>query len=158
MFSVRPAVPDDAELIHRLIVELARYEKAEASVKATTDEIRRSIFDANSNVSAFIGEWDNLPVAYAVCFENYSTWLGKSGLYLEDLYVSPAHRGRGTGLALMKYLARHAVSKGCERFEWSVLDWNTPAIDFYQSIGAKSMDEWISYRLEGGALTQFAED
>ncbi|HEY8569978.1 GNAT family N-acetyltransferase, partial [Microbulbifer sp.] len=99
---------------------------------------------------------DNKPVGFAVYFFNYSTWLGKNGLYLEDLYISPEYRGAGAGKALLKHLAKIAVSKNCGRFEWSVLDWNEPAIRFYQSIGAKSQDEWVGYRLAGNALEEFA--
>lgn len=99
---------------------------------------------------------NNQPIGYAVYFFNYSTWLGKSGLYLEDLYVSPEYRGVGAGKALLKHLAKIAVAKQCGRFEWSVLDWNEPAINFYQSIGAKPQDEWVGYRLAGPALEHFA--
>jgi GNAT superfamily N-acetyltransferase len=99
---------------------------------------------------------DNEPIGYAVYFFNYSTWLGRHGLYLEDLYVSPEHRGAGAGKALLKHLAQLAVAKGCGRFEWSVLDWNEPAIRFYQAIGARPQDEWVGYRLTGEALEAFA--
>ena len=154
--TIRPAVPDDAETIFYFIKELAIYEKAEHEVVTTPDEIHSSIFGAGSTVQALICNIGESVVGFAVYFFNYSTWQDKNGLYLEDLYVSPEHRGAGAGKALLQYLAREAVALDCGRFEWSVLDWNTPAIEFYESIGAKPQAEWIRYRLDGDALTQFA--
>lgn len=114
------------------------------------------MFGANTTTKAVICTFNNEPIGFAVYFFNFSTWLGKHGLYLEDLYVSPEHRGVGAGKALLKHLASIAVSKECGRFEWSVLDWNEPAIQFYESIGAKPQNEWIGYRLAGKALEEFA--
>ena len=154
---MQAATIDDAALILGFIKELALYEKAEHEVIATESDIKKSLFAPGSTTHAVICSIDNEPIGYAVYFFNYSTWLGKHGLYLEDLYVSPEHRGVGAGKALLKHLANIAVARGCGRFEWSVLDWNEPAINFYQSIGAKPQDEWIGYRLAGPALKQFAK-
>lgn len=154
--TIRKAERNDAALILQFIVELAVYEKAEDEVVATLADIENSIFGDEHNTDAIICEVNGKPIGFAVYFFNYSTWQGKHGLYLEDLYVSPDHRGSGAGKALLKYLAKIAISKNCGRFEWSVLDWNEPAIQFYQSIGAKPKDEWIGYRLSDEALEAFA--
>lgn len=156
--TIRPATPDDAELILRFITELAIYEKAEHEVKTDAAGIRDSLFAEGSTAHGLICENDGQPIGYAVYFFNYSTWLGKHGLYLEDLYVSPQARGIGAGKALLRHLAQLAVARGCGRFEWSVLDWNTPAIDFYESFGARPQSEWTTYRLTGQALLDFATD
>ncbi|WP_321786734.1 GNAT family N-acetyltransferase [Paraburkholderia sp. J94] len=154
--TIRPATANDAALILRFITELAIYEKAEDQVAATTETITSSLFNDASPAKALICELDGQAVGYAVYFFSYSTWQAKSGLYLEDLYVSPDARGQGAGKRLLQHLAGIAVEKGCGRFEWSVLDWNTPAIEFYQSLGAKPQDEWIRYRLEGEAIRTLA--
>ncbi|MBB5878312.1 GNAT family N-acetyltransferase [Xanthomonas sp. 3498] len=153
---IRPAVADDAALILRLIRDLARYERAEDAVQTDEAGLRASLFGADVRAQALICEADGQPIGYAVYFYNYSTWLGRNGLYLEDLYVDPAHRGVGAGKALLQHLARQAVAEGCGRFEWSVLDWNQPAIDFYEAVGARAQDEWTVYRLQGEALARFA--
>lgn len=153
---IRPANRDDAALILRLITDLASYEKAEHEVKTDVAGIQASLFAAGSTAHALICERDGQPIGYAVYFFNYSTWLGQHGLYLEDLYISPEQRGSGAGKALLRHLAQLAVNQGCGRFEWAVLDWNQPAIDFYQSFGAKPQDEWTTYRLTGQALRDFA--
>lgn len=153
---IRPATPDDAELILRFITDLAIYEKAEHEVKTDAAGIRDSLFAEGSTAHGLICENDGQPIGYAVYFFNYSTWLGKHGLYLEDLYVSPEARGLGAGKALLRHLAQLAVARGCGRFEWSVLDWNKPAIDFYESFGARPQSEWVGYRLTGQALLDFA--
>jgi len=154
--NIRPATPDDAELILRFITELAIYEKAEHEVKTDAAGIRDSLFAERATAHGLICEHQGRPIGYAVYFFNYSTWLGKHGLYLEDLYVSPEARGLGAGKALLRHLAQLAVARDCGRFEWSVLDWNTPAIDFYQSFGARPQSEWTTYRLTGQALLDFA--
>jgi GNAT superfamily N-acetyltransferase len=154
--EIRNARVTDSALILRFITELARYEKAENEVTATESDIRNSLFGNRSTTSALICTLNRNPIGFAVYFFNYSTWLGKHGLYLEDLYVSPDNRGAGAGTALLKHLAKMAVSNDCSRFEWSVLDWNKPAIKFYQAIGAKPQDEWVGYRLTGKALEEFA--
>ncbi|UFQ97959.1 GNAT family N-acetyltransferase [Pseudomonas wenzhouensis] len=156
--TIRPATSDDAELILRFITELAIYEKAEHEVKTDAAGIRDSLFADGSTAHGLICEHDGQPIGYAVYFFNYSTWLGKHGLYLEDLYISPEARGLGAGKALLRHLAQVAVARGCGRFEWSVLDWNTPAIDFYESFGARPQSEWTTYRLTGQALLDFAAD
>ncbi len=156
--DIRPAVAEDAALILSLVTDLAIYEKAEHEVVATEDDIRESLFTDNSTALGLICSIYGKPVGYAVYFYNYSTWLGKNGLYLEDLYVMPEHRSKGVGKAMLQYLAKIAVSNNCGRFEWSVLDWNTPAITFYKSIGALPQEEWVAYRLSGQALKKFAEN
>ncbi|WP_339080860.1 GNAT family N-acetyltransferase [Pseudomonas sp. TMP9] len=156
--NIRPAIVEDAALILRFIVDLAIYEKAEHEVKTDVAGIEASLFGPDSSTQALICEHEGQPIGYAVYFFNYSTWLGKHGLYLEDLYVSPEKRGVGAGKALLRHLAQLAVAKRCGRFEWAVLDWNQPAIDFYQSFGARPQDEWTTYRLTGQALLDFAED
>ncbi|WP_191601778.1 GNAT family N-acetyltransferase [Marinomonas algicola] len=154
---IRAATIDDTSIILNFITELAIYEKAEHEVLATEDSIRASIFDEKSHTYALICELDGVPIGSAIYFFNYSTWLAKSGLYLEDLYVSPEYRGQKAGLKLLKALAKIAVDKDCARFEWSCLDWNTPAREFYEAIGAQSQDEWVGYRMTGVALRHFAK-
>lgn len=156
--TIRPASASDCSQILRFITDLAIYEKAEHEVEASVDDIQRSLFGENATAHAIICEHDNVPVGFAVYFYNYSTWQGRNGLYLEDLYVSPEQRGIGAGKALLKHLAKHAVKNNCGRFEWNVLDWNQPAIDFYESIGAVPKSEWVGYRLAGQALSDFAKD
>lgn len=155
-FTIRPAAPEDSSIILGFITELAVYEKAGHEVEATEETIRTSIFGEGSVTEAVILECDGVPAGFAVWFYNYSTWQAKNGLYLEDLYVSPDHRGSGAGKLLLRHLARVAVEKGCGRFEWSVLDWNEPAIRVYDAIGAEPQSEWIRYRLSGDELKAFA--
>ncbi len=154
---IRPATVADAALILGFIIDLAIYEKAEHEVKTDVAGIEASLFGPQSTSHGLICERDGVPVGYAVYFLSYSTWLGKHGIYLEDLYVSPEHRKIGAGKALLRHLAQLTVGKGYGRLEWAVLDWNTPAIDFYQSFGAKPQDEWTTYRLTGQALLDFAQ-
>jgi len=153
---IRRAVIDDAALILKFVKELAIYEKAEHEVLATEEYIRSSLFSPQSTTHALICEKRLHPVGFAVYFFNYSTWLGKHGLYLEDLFITPSERGSGVGKILFKHLAQIAVQQGCGRFEWSVLDWNEPAINFYESVGAKPLKEWVMYRLTGQELIDFA--
>ena len=157
MITIRDAVPADAGLILHFVRELAIYEKAEHEVEATEASIHNTIFCDNARVEALICELDGEPIGFAVYFHNYSTWMGKLGLFLEDLYVSPEHRGVGAGKLLLQHLARIAVERDCGRFEWNVLDWNEPAIKFYESLDAKPQSEWIGYRLTGDALRRLAE-
>ncbi len=154
--QVRDARVEDADLILRFVKELALYEKEPEAVVATEADIRASIFGSDSTVKALVCELNNEPVGFAVYFYNYSTWLGRRGIYLEDLYVSPQYRKVGAGKALLKHLAQVAVAEGCGRFEWSVLNWNEPAIKFYESLDAKPMDEWTVYRLTGAELKALA--
>ena len=154
--TIRPAQPDDAGLIHAFITELAIYERAEHEVVASVADIEASLFASDSPARGLICCIDGQAVGYAIYFLSYSTWLGRKGMYLEDLYISLAHRGSGAGKALLRHLAQLAVDSGCGRLEWSVLDWNEPAIQFYLSIGAQAQDEWVRYRLAGAGLQAFA--
>jgi GNAT superfamily N-acetyltransferase len=154
---IRDAQPADAALILGFIRELADYEKALDAVEASASQLADALFCANPRVFSVICEVDGAPAGFALYFYNFSTWLGRHGLFLEDLYINPAYRGLGAGKALLQYLARVAVSEGCGRFEWNVLDWNRPAIEFYESFGARPQSEWIGYRLSGEALQQFAD-
>ncbi|MDW6004403.1 GNAT family N-acetyltransferase [Vibrio mangrovi] len=153
---IRPATVSDATTILEFINQLAIYEKEPDAVDNTVEAIERKLFGDDVHAHALICEDDGEPIGFAVYFLNYSTWLGKYGLYLEDLYISEGKRGIGAGKALMKYLAQLAVSKDCGRFEWTVLDWNQKSIDFYKSIGAEPQDEWVIYRMTGQALIDFA--
>ncbi|MBU3059833.1 GNAT family N-acetyltransferase [Pseudomonas indica] len=155
--SIRPAVPSDAAQILAFITELATYEKAAHEVVASVADIERTLFAERATSRALICEQDGKPIGFAVYFYSYSTWLGRNGIYLEDLYVTPDSRGSGAGKALLRQLAREACDNDCGRLEWSVLDWNEPAIGFYDSIGAQPQKEWIRYRLDGEALRSFAE-
>ena len=138
---IREATLNDADLLLTFIKELAIYEKAEDEVLATVDTIKDTMFSENTLVHGLICELDGVAIGSAIYFYNYSTWLAKSGLYLEDLYVTPEHRGIGAGIKLLKAMAKIAVDKDCARFEWSCLDWNKPSRDFYQAIGAVAQDE-----------------
>lgn len=153
---LRPATAADAGLILRFIIELAVYEKEPDAVVTDQDGIAASLFGQRATAKALIAELDAEPVGYAVWFASYSTWLGRNGLYLEDLYVTPEMRGRGVGKAILRQLAALAVAQGCGRMEWSVLDWNAPAIAFYESVGARPQSEWTVFRLTGDALSTFA--
>ena len=154
--EIRQATESDAALILRYITDLAIYEKAEHEVLASETDIKESLFGQDSTAKALICDINQHPVGYAIYFYNYSTWLGKPGLFLEDLYVTPEHRGTGAGKALLKHLAKIAIAKGCGRFEWNVLDWNEPAIQFYKSLGAEPQNEWVGYRMTGEALERLA--
>lgn len=156
-YRIRPATPADAGVILRFIRELADYEKALHEVAATEETVAASIFGEGSVSHAAICETEaGEPAGSAIWFKTYSTWQARNGLYLEDLYVTPAHRGAGVGKMLLRHLARVAVAEGCGRFEWSVLDWNEPAIRVYDAIGAEQQTEWIRYRLTGEKLKTFA--
>ena len=154
---IREAQARDAQAIHQLIYELAVYEKAADEAIATIEDIERSLFRENPVAYAHVAEVDGAIVGTAIWFLNYSTWLGKPGIYLEDLYVKPEFRGSGIGKGFMKRLSEICVERGYERFQWWVLDWNEPSINFYKSIGAVAMDEWTVFRLSGTALKEFAE-
>lgn len=154
--QIRSATPADVPLLHELITALAVYEREPDAVKASLEDVRASLFDDGATAHALICEQDGQALGFAVYFFNYSTWLGRNGLYLEDLFVRPEARGKGAGLALLRHLAQLAVQRGCGRFEWSVLDWNQPAIDFYKAFGARPMDGWTVYRLDGERLAAFA--
>lgn len=153
---LRSATVADVPLILSLIRGLADYEKLAHEVVATEESLRRTLFGPTPAAHVVIAEVDGQPAGFALYFFNYSTFLAKPGLYLEDLFVKPEYRGSGTGKALLLHLARIANERGCGRMEWSVLDWNEPAIKFYESIGARRMKEWQICRLTGPALTQYA--
>ena len=154
--TIRDASVEDAALILHFVRALAIYEKAEDQVEATAETIASSLFGPGSPARGLICEQAGEAIGFAVYFFNFSTWQAKKGLYLEDLFVLPAARGQGAGKRLLQHLAGIAVQQGCGRFEWSVLDWNQPAIDFYDSIGARPQAEWVRYRMTGAALRDFA--
>jgi GNAT superfamily N-acetyltransferase len=153
---IRPAVPADVPALIRLIRELAAYERAPAEAVASEEQLRAALFDADPRVFCDVAEQDGEVVGMALWFVNFSTWLGRLGIYLEDLYVTPSRRGHGHGRALLATLARRCVERGYGRLEWSVLDWNEPAIRFYRSLGAVGMDEWTVQRISGPALGALA--
>lgn len=158
MLTLRPAVPDDAALILQYIRELAEYERDPDAAVATEADIRRYAFTEPALVKVTMAEWDGQPAGFALWFLNFSTWEGKPGIYLEDLFVRPAYRGKGIGKALLRQLAERAVREGWTRLVWQVLDWNTPAIDFYEAHGAKVMHPWLTCRVEGDALARLARE
>jgi GNAT superfamily N-acetyltransferase len=156
-FSITDATESDVDLILGFIRELAVYEREPEAVVATTEDLRAALFADNPRVHAVICREQQQAIGFALYFYNFSTWLGRHGLYLEDLYVTPARRGCGAGKALLQHLARIAVAQNCGRFEWSVLDWNEPAIRFYESLGAKPQSEWTTYRMTGDPLLALGE-
>lgn len=162
--SLRPATPADIPLILDLVRELAEYEREPHAAVATAQQMHRALFaDPRKEgpgagiAECIMGELDGVAQGFALFFHNFSTWTGRPGIYLEDLFVRPNARGVGLGKALLKHLARLAVDRNCGRFQWSVLDWNTPAIDFYKSLGAEPMDEWTVYRVHEEALKRLAD-
>jgi GNAT superfamily N-acetyltransferase len=155
--AIEPAAPADVPLILRLIRELADYERLMHVVTATEDDLATTLFGEHPGAEVRIARWKGEPAGFALFFPNYSTFLGKPGLYLEDLFVRPAYRGHGIGRALLGELARIAVARGYGRVEWAVLDWNEPAIGFYRKLGAEPMDDWTVFRLAGGALAALSE-
>jgi len=157
VFSIRPAQPSDVAHIHGMIVELAVFEKLEHLVVATEAMLHEGLFGARPACEAIIGEENGEVVAFALFFHNFSTFLTRKGLYLEDLYVRQSHRGKGYGTQLLKRLAQIAVERDCGRFEWSVLDWNEPAIRFYKAMGAEILPDWRICRVTGDTLTALAE-
>jgi GNAT superfamily N-acetyltransferase len=156
--AIRPATADDVPLILSLIRELAGYEKLAHEVTARDADLHESLFGARPGAEVVIAERDGDVAGYALFFHNYSTFLGKRGLYLEDLFVRPAFRGRGIGKQLLSRLAKIAVDRGCARFEWAVLDWNESAIGFYRGLGAVPMHDWTVMRLTGEALERLAAE
>jgi len=155
--SIRPARPGEASLVFQFVRELAEYEKLEREVQATEAMIDAALFGEQPRVFCDIAEWDGEPVGFAVWFLNFSTFSGRPGIYLEDIFVRPAFRGRGVGKSLMVHLARKCVENGWARLQWSVLDWNTPSIEFYKSLGGVLLDEWTVVRVSGDALTRLAK-
>lgn len=156
MIHLRPAAPEDIPLIVELIRELAEYERAPEQAAATAEDIRRDGFAGQPKFRVLMAEWNGAAAGFALYFYNYSTWLGRPGIYLEDLFVRPAFRGRGIGRELLARLARIAVEENCGRLEWQVLNWNTPALDFYKALGARVLEEWSTMRISGNDLRNLA--
>jgi GNAT superfamily N-acetyltransferase len=156
-FMVRTGTEEDAPVIFSLIKELAEYEHLSHEVVASVDDIRETLFGERPFAETLIGEYQGLPISFALFFYNFSTFLGKPGIYLEDLYVQPEQRGKGFGSEMLAHIATLAKERNCGRFEWSVLNWNTPAIRTYEKLGAAPMKEWILYRLSGEALDRLAD-
>jgi GNAT superfamily N-acetyltransferase len=156
--NIRPAKTSDIDEILALIYELALYEKAPEEAKATKSQIMESFFSDNPKVFCEIVEVEGEIAGFAIWFLNYSTWQGKHGIYLEDLFIRPQFRGRGFGKSVLKHLAQICFDRGYGRFQWWVLDWNEPSIEFYKALGAVAMDEWTVYRVTGDALTELAAD
>jgi len=156
--SIRPAIASDAALIFRFIRELAEYERLAHEVDATEADIAEALFGPNPRVFADIAEWEGEPAGFALWFYNFSTFRGRHGIYLEDLFVRPELRSKGGGRALLRHLARRCMTEGLARLEWWVLDWNEPALKVYRSIGAMPMDEWTVQRVTGEALQRLAEE
>ena len=154
---IRRARPDEAGLVLSLVRELAEYEKLSHEVEATEADIAAALFGENPILFCEIAEWQGEPAGFAVWFINFSTFSGRSGIYLEDLFVRPAQRGKGIGKALLTHLAKQCIANGWSRLQWSVLDWNTPSIDFYKSLGAVLMDEWTICKVSGPALIALAQ-
>jgi GNAT superfamily N-acetyltransferase len=157
MLTIRPAAASDIPLIQQFIRDLAEYEREPEAAVATQEDLLRDGFGPDPKYRCVIAEWRGEPAGFAFFFYNYSTWQGRPGLYLEDLFVKPSFRGKGIGKALLLHLAKIAVAENCGRFQWQVLDWNTPAIDFYKSLGAEMMSAWLTMRVEGNNLRKLAE-
>ena len=158
MLTIRPATPADVPLILEFIRELAEYEREPQAAVATQADLLRDGFGPEPKFRVDIAEWSGEPAGFALYFWNYSTWQGKPGLYLEDLFVRPHFRGKGIGKALLVHLARVAVKNNCGRLVWQVLDWNTPSIEFYKSLGAETMNEWLTMRVTGEGLVRLATE
>jgi GNAT superfamily N-acetyltransferase len=154
---IEPAREQDVPVILDFIRQLAEYEKLSDAVVATEDSLRATLFSDRPYAEVLIALWDEVPVGFALFFHNYSTFLARPGIYLEDLFVNPSARGRGIGKALLTRLAEIAIERNCGRVEWSVLDWNTPSIEFYRRMGARPLDEWTTFRLTGESLGQYAK-
>ncbi|MDX2132526.1 MAG: GNAT family N-acetyltransferase [Planctomycetota bacterium] len=155
---VRPATPDDVGVILELVRDLAVYERAPNAVETTPVMLRDALFGERPACEAFIGEVDGVAQGIAVIFHNFSTWTGRRGVYLEDLFVRPAARGHGLGRALLREVARVALARGCPRVDWLVIDWNEPAIGFYKALGATPLSDWTIFRLQGEALANLAHE
>jgi GNAT superfamily N-acetyltransferase len=155
--TIRPACVEDVPTILQLIVELATYERAPNEVSATEEQLKDVLFGEKRAAEALLAFENERPVGFAVFFHNFSTWLGRPGLYLEDLFVKPEMRGKGYGRALLVDLAKIARDRGCGRMEWAVLDWNDPAIQFYRKLGAQPLDEWTVFRLTRDGIAKLAE-
>jgi len=157
-FTIRSATPHDVPLILAFIKELASYEKLSHEVIATEQLLQKALFGPDAHTEVILGYLGEQPVSFAHFFHNFSTFLGRSGIVLEDIYVKPEARGQGLGKRMFAHIAQLAKQRHCGRLEWVVLNWNEPAINFYESLGAKPMDEWTTYRLTGQALTDLADN
>jgi GNAT superfamily N-acetyltransferase len=157
-FTLRPAAPADCADIARLVKALAEYEKLADHARASAQDFHRALFGETPCAQAAVALVDGATVGFALWFYNFSTFAGRAGLYVEDVFVEPAHRGAGIGRAFFRAMAAHAVEQGCARMEWSVLDWNAPAIAFYRALGAEPMDEWTVQRLSGDTLHRLAQE
>ena len=155
--TIRPAAPADAPLIHALVLELAAYERLSHAVRSTPASFAEALFGPAPRAFCDIAAWQGAPAGLALWFYNFSTFEGRHGIYLEDLYIRPEHRGRGLGRALLAGLARRCRDEGLARLDWNVLDWNAPAIGFYRGLGAVLQEEWTGCRLEGAALARLGE-
>jgi GNAT superfamily N-acetyltransferase len=155
--TIRQANPEDADAIYSMILELSVYEHGLQESLTSAEDIRKTLFNPESNTEAFMCEIDGLTAGYAVITRSYSAWLGRHGISMEDFYFSPHYRGLGAAKALLQHVAQHAVKRQCNRIEWSVLDWDQSAKAFYLSIDALPLNEWVRYRLDGAALQKFAE-
>jgi len=154
--NIRHARTEDAELIYQFVTELAEYENLSHEVLATEADIRQTLFGLQPRAYCYIAEWEGRPAGFALYFYNYSTFVGRNGIYLEDIYVRPEFRGKGVGKELLARIAAKAVKENCGRLEWAVLDWNQPAINFYESLSARSINGWTTYRLTGRHLKELA--
>jgi GNAT superfamily N-acetyltransferase len=158
MLNIRPATRADAQVIASLVRELAEYEKLAHEARANAADFLRELESPDPVIHVLIAEWSNAPVGFALYFYNFSTFVGRPGLYLEDLFVRPAHRARGIGRALLRALARIARERNCGRMEWAVLDWNEPALNFYETLGARQMNEWVIHRLTPPEIEKLAAE
>lgn len=153
---IRPARPGDESIVRQLIEELADYEKLRHEAVATDEQLRQALFSNRPDAEVILAEWEGICCGFALFFHNFSTFLGRRGLYLEDLFVQPEYRGKGIGKALLQRLAAIASDRDCGRLEWQVLNWNTPAIGFYHGLGAIPLEDWTTFRLTGDALEKMA--
>ena len=154
--TIRDATPADISLIQQFIRELAEYERAPESAIAAREDLLRYGFGPDRKYRCLMAEWEGTPAGFALFFNNFSTWLGRPGIYLEDLFIRPEFRAKGIGRAMMRHLAQIALRENCYGVRWQVLDWNEPAIRFYEGFGAEKQGDWVSYRLMGDALKRFA--
>jgi GNAT superfamily N-acetyltransferase len=155
-FRIRPAEESDVALILQFIKGLGEYEKLSHQVVATEEKLRKTLFQQKM-AEVIIGEYEGIPVGFALFFHNYSTFLGQAGIYLEDLFINPDMRGKGFGKSMLKHLAKLAVERDCGRLEWACLDWNEPSICFYKGLGAEALDDWTVYRVAGETLKELAK-